>query len=435
MEKTPVKKGLSRLQKGLISAGASLLVLALAAGGLFLYFDSCYGDAEDSTNGHDFKAAMAALGRVPCFFRDASALMVYAQAGDALQSGQFDSAKAYYGMLGDFRDSGNMILEAGYEQASGVLAKGNYDEAKARFTELASAGYKDSASLMLEADYRKAGGLLEGGDYDSANALYGALAEKGYREAAEMRKETQYRQASLWLANRDFVKAKSAFESLAALNYKDAEGQATEAEYQIAYGYLQNEDYPTAAGLLGALAAANYKDSAQLLKEADYDLAVAAYRQKDYVQAGEMFAALGSYEHSEDYLFLMGIMDKKYSTVDREAMQKLCARLAGLADIDDVGKFLQTDDFIYYWLEGSWKSADGKFYFMLNYDPEAGGWQIEYNLPAFEGSYFKIVDTFLSVGSDKEGWQKCFQFHCTTPGSMTVTCMKGNYTLSLDKQK
>lgn len=155
----------------------TLLVIAGAAGYLF-YVDSQYDQAVFSLETREYTDAQDHLEQIPSFFKDTPDLMIYAQAGEALEQKDYYNARIFFERLGSFKDSREMLREVDYRQGVALLEAGSYAEALAMLGAISD--YKDSSDKMDIACKKilgLAGEEYKNGNYDGAGRYLEILTE------------------------------------------------------------------------------------------------------------------------------------------------------------------------------------------------------------------------------------------------------------------
>ena len=152
-----------------------------------------------------------------------------------------------------------------YYQAGQLLQTSQYDEAREKY--LALMDYRDSAGLAKEADYRKAGRFMQNGNVTaikSAEEIYLALTD--YKDSREKYNTAHYLRADLILLTGDFQQAIGMFDSLGS--YLDSAQRSLSARYDWAKKLMEERDYETAREKL--LALNDYQDAATLADDCLY---------------------------------------------------------------------------------------------------------------------------------------------------------------------
>lgn len=185
------------------------LALAAGVGGFLLYTDYQYNKALDSEKKQNFGDAQLHLSRVVSFYKDAQKLMAYAQAGEALQDGDYNNAKYLYGSLGDFletktaTDLNGIVYEAALEKYRG----GEYRAAAGYFDMLGEYGQSGDYLVLAEAYEMVA---EDKDDYRAQKALFAKLERLGTLSDAQALMATDlfiyYRLEGKWTdAGGDYV--------------------------------------------------------------------------------------------------------------------------------------------------------------------------------------------------------------------------------------
>ncbi len=214
----------------------------------------------------------------------------YYQAGQMMERGEFDEAKAMYRELETYRDSGELAREADYRKAAGFMATGNATALRSAedLYQLLGA-YRDSGEKLSQARYRRAGLLEEAGDFDQAIALFQELGS--HADSAARAKDAQYNWGRRLMEELSWGEAR---EKLLALGgYQDAGELADDCLYLPALDHLQAGEYALAEGLLQQLPE---RQAARLkLQETYYAWGGMLFSAKEYEQAAEKFLAAGDY--------------------------------------------------------------------------------------------------------------------------------------------
>lgn len=400
----------------------ALLLMIGGIGGYYLHNKHYYDMADTAVKSQDYDIAIGDLSKVLNIFRDSPKLMQYAQAGQALNEKNFYGAEKLYEGLEGYRDSKAMITKVDYRQAQSLLAQNDYDGARTLFDSLGE--YKDSRQMAMEAEYQKASHLLSQGVFHLAKDLFTALGD--YKDSRQMAVETDYQKALSYLKAGKFADSETCFSSLAQQNYKDSATMLLEAKYQEAQDLNKKGDYGSA--LLKIEEVGGYKDS-ELLKNkiccSLYSEGVVSYKTGQYDEARGYFSKVESYDKSRTYLLLITAHGKTQSdaNTDVSGMRMIYDQLKDLGAFEDASYLRTSDAFIFFRLEGNWKDEEGN-YFNLYYDSAKNGWYVKYKLPYIGGTYFRIRNRELSLGSDDKGWNRNFLFVFLSEDKMQVHCYK-----------
>ncbi len=269
----------------------------------------------------------------------------YYQANRTLENGQFDSAKAQFLALADYRDSADLALECDYRAALNALNGGTYTSLRAAQSGFDALGdYKDSATRAQEARYVYAEKLLASGKWAEAIALYEQVPN--YSNARMRRSQAEYEWALNLMGKKQYAEAREKF--LALDSFQNAEANAKECLYQPAMEALDDGGDPlTAVAAFTELG--DYRDSPIQLQRAYYAAGDAAFRDSDYETAAEYFLAAGDYSdayrraaaclytpavtamNEGDYQKAAGMLEKISGYQDSRALLMQCYYYIGAA--------------------------------------------------------------------------------------------------------
>ncbi len=424
----PKRKSRVGLWVALGCAGMLLLAGGVVGGG-YLYFAQSYQAAGPLMANSQTAEAIARLKPVPDWFRDTKTLRAYIAADEKLQQGDYDAARKGFSALGDFRDARDRLTDVDYRQGGALLKSGALDEAEKLLGELAQRDYKDSAELLREARYEQAKKALEAGDLDGASAKLTALS--GYKDADTLLGDIRYRQAKSLLEAKNYDQAQPLVDALVAAGYTGSQELAKELSYQKAVVLYNSGLFAEALPLFKALG--GYQDAEQFILECQYGLyqhAVDLYRKGNYEEARTAFAAVPEgFENSGKYNVL--IQAHLASGLPHDGMQSLFDALKEVGVFEDALQLRTNDVFIYYYLIGRWSNRAG-YYLEMTYKADTDTWNTTYNLPWFDGKYFKLQNHTYYVGSDEDGWKPMYVFTFEGTKTLKVKCNKdgSNHTLT-----
>ena len=189
---------------------------------------------------------------------------------------------------------GNSQSKSAYNEAEALFESGDFQAAALKFEECGE--YKDSGERVIESKYQYARSLLEAGRLKEAKEEFSALGE--YKDCSDMLLECDYQEAAELLSRGNYKNAQSAFERLG--NYKDSETMILECKYQEALYAIQRKEYSNAKSKFESLG--DYKDSSELVNEAVYLDALSKLEKEDYTQAYNKFLTIKDYKDVSDYL-------------------------------------------------------------------------------------------------------------------------------------
>ena len=235
----------------------------------------------------------------------------YAEAAelfDALaEQGYSDSraqAEACRQAIADAEAARLAALQADYEEANGLAAQGELEEALALFKLLAEQEYSDSGARATalqeqidEREYEAAMALLET-DEDAGMAALEEL--KDYPKAKTTLHERKYAKAAALQEAGRYEEAAEAFGNLTG--YSDSVLRQRQCRYSLAMEKLEKGDYDGARTLLRSLG--SYEDAAEQLEQIKYrigyDTAQAWEEAGSFARACLAYEALGDFRDSEE---------------------------------------------------------------------------------------------------------------------------------------
>jgi len=227
----------------------------------------------------------------------------YSKASNLLDDGLFNEAIYLFESLGDYRNSGEMLLEANYRKANHLLENGNFEEAVSIFSNIET--YKESATLIKEARFQEASLLLSKKEFSEAKSIFLSLGD--YKNSSDMIKEVVYQKAIDLFNEEEYSSAMTFF--LDTSGYKDADSYLSNY-YKLGKQDLLIGKFDEAIRIFIDLE--GYEDSIELGKEAKYQKAARLFEAKKYSEASGIFASLGSYKESNQYWsearYLLGII-------------------------------------------------------------------------------------------------------------------------------
>lgn len=208
-----------------------------------------------------------------------------------LENGEYDEAITAFGLLGEYSDSAEKVLEAKYQKADKLLVDGNYDDAELIFTVLGT--YSDSAEQVKECKNARGSAFLESGELDMAESVF--LETQNFAKLNEVR----YKKAELALVNGDKDRAKELFKNLGS--YSDSHQNYCRLAYEEVEQLVNNGSYEEARLIL--LGISDYPDELQLLKLCNYQKAKQYADSNDYENAIKLYEELGEYSDAAEQLW------------------------------------------------------------------------------------------------------------------------------------
>jgi tetratricopeptide (TPR) repeat protein len=345
-----------RKRSRLLVPALCLAGLLVVCGGLAILCEAGYANAVALVDSGEYQKADENLRHVFIFYKDTHELGRYIQAEVHFSNGRYEDAAAIFDSLGEYRDARDMALEATYQQGQSLINNGLYEEARHIFIRLDA--YKDAADMALKAEYLAAVALAEAGEYDAAAEAFSGLAEAGYADSEAKLQEVQYRRAQAFIDS----------------------GQLTEA-------------------LAALLSISEYKDSAALMEQVKADIyedCLIKISEGNVQAAQEALAYIYDYKDAGQYMALCGVLDyvDDVNTFTREGYQFMQT----FSNID-LSLYYIGDAAICYYLEGSWRGADGSFEMEMDED----GWYATSALPNYiHGDLYEFSDGAFIVYSNEE---------------------------------
>jgi tetratricopeptide (TPR) repeat protein len=272
----------------------------------------------------------------------------YRQNSMQLMLGEYEQAKEGFLLLGDYKDSPTMVMEADYLGALEQAKLGTFTALKAAETTLEGLGdYRDSASELLGVRYLRAQSMRKGGDYEGAKEVF--LSLEGYSDAATQVKETDYLWAKALMTQLKYEEARAKFIALG--DYDQAATLQEQCALEAAENAAIQKDYLGAIGWLEQIPESILGQSR--LTEIRYLYAGELFSQGLYAQAAEQFLAVGDYQDAwdrateclyqpalekmqgKDYLAAKEMFDKIPAFRDAAQLSQQCAYEQGLIDLRD----------------------------------------------------------------------------------------------------
>ncbi|MBE6612387.1 MAG: hypothetical protein E7632_07835 [Ruminococcaceae bacterium] len=415
----------------------------------------------------------------------------------ALEEGRCDDAIAIFTELGDYAESKTkleeskakkeeMAKEAKYQEGIKALENKQFDNAIKIFTELGN--YSDSKAKIIEAQNGKKEARYQQGINAMNNKMYGSaitiFTELGnysdskakLAEAQQLKYGQRYEEGITALNNRRWDDAIEIFTELG--NYSDSKSKLTEANYGKACNYMSATRYEDAYKLFKALG--NYSDSKNKLTECIYawvdyllEKEVSSFIFEDTVTlTSEHYATIYSkiWNHINshtDYEYWEGIISvtiyrllemlpssyEQTATLLRlfddwsayipsywDYIRDNKAFLKSVWSIGFVRDFLTDDNNIAVFLESTWKTADGKYYFRFYEDTSDGSTWINYGTmptptkPYNVDHYNIISSTLVWEDYNDNNVGNVYRFSVIDFNTINVYCYADGKTYTLYRQ-
>lgn len=307
--------------------------------------------------------------------------------------------------------------------------------------------------------YINAGIQMENGQYASALFDFNRLQDNKYRNTAEWINNCKYRQALQLADEEKWESAVAIMQDLAIVNYKDAKEQLNKIAYREAnYIFYEVHDYYEAYTKFQALANKGYapaKRDLEPLTEIIYYTMQDAYREGKYFEALKFSSLIPKYLDTWKYIILLNARETssflsdqdpnssipydelkailKYGYTKTRRTKKTINAVISIFEFEDAANLLLADDlYAQTFLDGTWKTSDGYYYFAMKSNGHTS-----YNLPWFDyGDYYKIVDgTYYQWPiSDPTNRRALYSFTPITANCLDVYCHKNGRTYTLYRQ-
>lgn len=211
----------------------------------------------------------------------------------------------------------------------------------------------------------------------------------------------------------------------------------------------------------------SYKDSIYYIdkiKSETYNEAINFYHKGEYSQASSKFLKIYDYKKSKDYLYLIctkllvddnsesfgEVLKLSSATRDKKVeiggtSYDISKKMIAMLEFEDTKDVILNSYLLEYFLEGSWESDDGAYYYTVTnrngvyeIDFSAGveeavfpDWYTSYNIPWYEGEHYKYEKGIHYVGSDTSGWKEQYKFLIKSANKINVYCFKNGRTYQL----
>lgn len=214
-----------------------------------------------------------------------------------------------------------------------------------------------------EYQYAQARLLADEGEYEESIALLQGLGE--FEDSQDFIQEVKYRQAVELMESGKLQESAEILDEI--YGYEDSADLFESLEIYMAAEEIEDP----LARYLAYLSLGDFLDSAQKAEAAIksvYDAGMELYNAEDFLNAAMYFKQATGYQDADLYLEACNIYLEAGLSYTDSQLRDLYAQLSALSsdsDIDLSNIFL-SDDFLLYYLEGSWNSADGGGEFELN---------------------------------------------------------------------
>lgn len=354
----------------------------------------------------------------------------YSTVQKGLETGNIDGVSPFFLKLARKTDKN---LDA-YIGAMELLDSGDFESAEQAFSDMG--GYRDSDEMILESRYRKGKQLIADHQFEEAKAIFEELGD--YSDSADMIKETEYQRGLAEMEKGNDTRAFNIFKQLAADPcYKDSDIMVKEIKYQDAVNKFNLKEYVIAYRQIKELAEEGYQKAVNDLPtvtETTYQHGIASYRSDDTKEAESVFRTLDNYQDSDRYERIARIKGNASTAeylheknIANNALSDNIEFLLDNLDFEDAPQLiLYNSAYADIFLMGTWRSADGYYYFTMD-----NNGYTSYNLPEVriggtydirEGTYFSQVN-----GND----YKEYDFKVIDRNTIDVFCYADRYVYTL----
>ncbi len=243
-----------RLKKPKRTAAAASIAALLLLSGAFIVNEVNYAQAAAHAEAGEFALAQNSLKGVLAFYKDAAQLSDYADAGVSLENEAFDAAAQGFAGLGGYRNAEVMVRETDYRHAQALFQQGDSAEAQTLLKLIGD--YKDSLQLLKQISYENGKTYFEANMYLSALEAFNdaadyvdaamqaeAVKDKLYAEAVSALNAGETETAVLYLAAMPGYKQADELARLAELLALVQRGEAvSQHEYAFIMGFADTVD-------------------------------------------------------------------------------------------------------------------------------------------------------------------------------------------------
>jgi len=348
----------------------------------------------------------------------------YSTVQKGLETGNINGVNPFFLKLARKTDKN---LDA-YIGAMELLDSGDFEGAEQAFSDMG--GYRDSDEMILESRYRKGKQLIADHQFEEAKVIFEELGD--YSDSADMIKETEYQRGLAEMEKGNDTRAFNIFKQLAADPcYKDSDVMVKEIKYQDAVKKYNSEEYVIAYRQMKELAEEGYQKAVNDLPtvtETTYQHGIASYRSDDTQEAESVFRTLDDYQDSDRYERIARIKGSA-STAKylHEILSDNIAFLLDNLDFEDAPQLiLYNNTYADRFLRGTWRSADGYYYFTMDSEGDTS-----YNLPEVRigGTYDIRKGTYFSQVNGND--YKEYDFKVIDRNTIDVFCYADRYVYTL----
>ena len=166
----------------------------------------------------------------------------YDRAQELYQAGDYTAAARVFALLGDYKNSKQMVQVSRYAAADKLFADGDYSAAVGAFSALGN--YEDSLLRITECHYAIADDLVHAGDLAAAANAFEALGV--YKDSADRVLACRYALAQAMLDEKQYLAAAEAFAALG--DYANARDFSADARWMALQEFASRQDQTVTVG-------------------------------------------------------------------------------------------------------------------------------------------------------------------------------------------
>ena len=234
---------------------------------------------------------------------------VYLTAMGLLDNGLTQDAITLLATISTYKDAGKQMNQLLYAQAGDSIESKDYPAAIETLEQLGQ--YADSEAELKAARLAYAKTLIDGNQYETAIEVLSPL--DGFPDAEEYMNRARYLLALDLKSQNKLDEALPILEALG--NYADARSQYEDCVYQTASALAEKGELADASALFGTIA--GYQDATDKMQSYAYQAAADAAEQGDLAGAAALYAKAGTYQNAEK--LAQSTADQYYATAYEKA--------------------------------------------------------------------------------------------------------------------
>lgn len=291
----------------------------------------------------------------------------YGKAEQSLENGELDTAGAYFGLAGNYKDSAVRVLEVYYSAGkkhegnndfisaiNSYSMAGDYSDAKAKYKEC---NFKQGEKYLTDKQYREASDCFEKasdyvgaiekfkescylyaeqqlliGDLNTASSYFSKAAD--YEDASTRMLQYYYEHGKDSLTSKKYLEAIDFFKN--CIGYLDSNEKYKEANYLYGEELLKSNSVESAKKYF--YDATGYKDADTRIQRYYYEGGTVLLNNGDYLNAAEKFVLANTYSDAKSmekecyYQYAKKQIQLNYITIATEYFTKC----RGYKDTDDI---------------------------------------------------------------------------------------------------